>query len=171
MTDTLVAALIGAAIGAVAGIGGSAVGALASLRASQLAARIPLAQKIHELGGTVVRLNAAVGKPDYNDRLKDFQATWNDLIVHQKILAPSRRLHLLNELVRDAAIDPSLGQFGFPALAGEALNASTDIIAAYSQHMFRWWAWLSARRIAKRFRKAAIPRLTSPALLHICSQL
>jgi hypothetical protein len=69
---------------------GAALWALASLRSSQLAARVPLAPKIHELGNAVVRLNAAAGKADYSDRLKDFQIAWNDLIVHQQILVPSR---------------------------------------------------------------------------------
>lgn len=170
MTETI-AALLGATIGALAGIAGSGVAALASLRSSQLAARVPLAQKIHELSTKVVQLNAAVGTQEYGDRLKDFLVVWNDLIIHQKILVPSKRLHLLHEIVRDAAVDPTLGQHGFPSLAGEALNASTDIIAAYSEHMLRWRARSAERSIAKRFQRLVTPRLTSPRLLSLCSHL
>jgi hypothetical protein len=171
VSETLTVALIGAGVGALAGIGGSVVGALASLRASQLAARIPLAEKIHQLSQAVVKLTVATGKPDYSDRMADFQIAWNDLIVHEKILAPSRHLHLLAELVRDAAIDRSLAPGVFPTLAGEALNASTDIIAAYSGHMFRWRAWLEARQIAKRFKNRMRPLLKSEGLLRICGEL
>jgi hypothetical protein len=171
ISDSLAAALLGAAIGALAGVGGSAVGALASVRASQLASRVPLAAKIHNLGSSVVRLNASAGAADYEARLKEFMIAWNDLIVHQKILAPSDRLHLLHELVRDAARDPTMGRLGFPQLAGEALNASTDMIAAYSQHMFRWRAALHARAIARTFRRTVMPRLQSDRLRSICAQL
>jgi hypothetical protein len=170
MADSIVV-LLAAAVGALAGIGGSAVGALASLRASQLAARVPLAEKIHVLNQTIVHLHAAAGGADYVERLKAFQVAWNDLIVHQKILVPSRRLQLLHEIVRDAALDPALRPLEFPALAGEALNASTDIVAAYSSHMFRWWARIDERSIARRFRQLAQSKLRSPALQRLSSEL
>jgi Na+/H+-translocating membrane pyrophosphatase len=55
------AILIGAVIGACAGFIGGAIAALAAVRSSQLAARLPLAAKIHELNRTFVVLTAASG--------------------------------------------------------------------------------------------------------------
>jgi hypothetical protein len=163
--------LTAAAIGGVAGVAGAAVAAVAALRASQLEARAPLAPKIHALVQTIIKMRGVVGSPDYVTRMKDFQIAWNDLIVHQRILLPSKRLTRLNELIRDAATDTTLTPNGFVALAADALNVTTEIIAAHANHLFRWRARLTERGIAKRFRQKTTPLLTSPVLLSHVKEL
>jgi hypothetical protein len=63
--DEAIAALIGALIGAVAGIAGGSFGALAALRASQIAARTPLAHTLHQLGNILVKLHVTKGTNEY----------------------------------------------------------------------------------------------------------
>jgi hypothetical protein len=164
MTDAI-AVLIAAAVGGIAGVAGAAVAAVASMRASQLNARVALAPKMHTLAQKIVSLRGAVGTPEYTPRMKDFQLAWNDLIVHQKILLPSNRLTALHELVRDAATDTSLSPNGFVALAGDAMNAATEIVAEHAHHLFRWRARWAERAIAKAFRTKVGPHLNSPLLL------
>ena len=166
-----VAVIVAAAVGGATGVAGAAVAAVAALRASQLEARAPLAPKMHVLTQAIVKIRGAVGSPDYNTRMKEGQLAWNDLIVHQKILLPSKKLTLLNELVRDAASDSTLTPNGFVALAAAAMNAATEVIAEHANHLFRWRARLAERGITKRFRKAVAPQLTSPVLLSHVHQL
>jgi len=170
MNDS-VAVLIAAAVGGITGVAGAAVAAVAALRASQLEARAPLAPKMHALVQTIIKLRGGVGTPEYNGRLIAFQLAWNDLIVHQKILLPSRRLTRLNELVRDAATDATLTPNGFVALASDVMNAATELIAEHANHLFRWRARWAERRIAKRLRQKLVPLLTSPLLRSHVDQL
>jgi len=165
------AALLGAAIGAIAGLAGGAFSGLASMRASQLAARAPLAEKIHELNKTVVTLRGAVGSPTFNAALNDFSLKWNDFIVHQKILAPSHRIGLLSDIVLAATIDAQVSPNDMVRLIGDSMNAVTEMIAQQSMHMFRWRARLAERGITERFRAGTIARLTSPRLRAIASEL
>ena len=79
-------ALLGALIGAVGGLAGGAFAAVASLRASQIAARAPLAEKIHTVTSRIVKLRASLDTEDENENRMGFEVAWNDLAVHAKIL-------------------------------------------------------------------------------------
>ena len=87
--DEAVAALIGAAIGAVAGIAGGGFAALSALRASQVAARAELAPKLHELAAAVISLRGAIGTGTEMKARRDIELAWNDFSVHQRVLCPS----------------------------------------------------------------------------------
>ena len=149
--NAISAVLLAAAIGALAGMGGASFSALASVRSSQLAARVPLAKKIHALSQAIVKLRAAVGKPDFVVRLKKFNVTWNDLAVHQKILAPSDRIAALNSLVLRALPDAQTSPDAFVELAGQTLSVISDMIAAHSQHVLRWQALRAERQLLKHW--------------------
>jgi hypothetical protein len=169
--NEIAAGLIGAGIGALVGLAGAGFALLASIRASQLAARVVLAPKIHTLNTSVIALRVAIGKPSYNDGMKQFQIAWNDFIVHQKILAPSRRLTILGLIVRDAATDSAITPDQFVVIASEAMNAATDIIALYSEHAFRWRARWAERGPIRWFQSRAIASVTSQGLLHQAKRL
>ena len=149
MPDVAIA-LLGALIGAAAGLGGGAVAALASLRASQIAARAPLAAKIHVTSKRIVKLRTAIGTPDYDEHRVAFEEAWNDLASHQKILCPSTRIEDVLSLLREVARhDPSDEEEANAevALAGEALGRVADMIAAHSKHLLRVVAIHEERRI------------------------
>ena len=93
------AALLGALIGAVGGLAGGAFAALASLRSSQIAARAPLAEKIHTVAAGIAKLQASLGTGDENQNRMGFEVAWNDLATHAKILCPSRRIEEILGLI------------------------------------------------------------------------
>lgn len=154
------AALIGAAGGLVGGAGA----ALSAIRSSQLAARVPLATKIHELNRAIARLPPAINTPAFKARLIEFNFAWNDFIVHQKILAPSYRIGVLADLIFHATLDPTLPPKSLAKITGDTMNAATEMISAQSRHLFRWRARIAEWRIARRFAKKVRPDLT-PTLL------
>jgi len=166
--DPAAIALIGVAIGALAGLGGATVAALASIRSSQLAARTPLAKKIHVLNQTVVQITASAASKNsanFTQELRYFMVAWNDLAVHQKILAPSKRISTLNDLVLKAAekvanTDP----WGFANLAGQTLNVITEMVAAHSRHMFRWQATYEEEMILRRWLASDKSQIMGPQL-------
>src|SRR4051812_4741010 len=141
------------------------------MRASQLAARAPLPEKIHELNKTVVTLRGALGTPAFNTALKDFSLRWNDFIVHQKILAPSRRIGLLSDLVLAATIDNQISPNDMVRVVGDSMAAVTEMIAQQSSHIFRWRAHLAEKGITRKFRAGAIAGLKSPHLQAIAWEL
>jgi hypothetical protein len=112
-----------------------------------------------------------IGRPQFNDALKDFSIRWNDFIVNQKILAPSRRIGLLSDLVLAATIDPDIAPNDMVLLVGDCMSAVTEMIAQQSMHMFRWRASLAERAVTKKFQAGTIARITSPRLLRISSEL
>jgi len=105
-----------------------------------------------------------VSTPGFKARLIEFNFAWNDFIVHQKILAPSHRIGILADLIFAATLDPKLAPNSMAMLAGETMNAVTEMISAQSRHLFRWRAWIAERQIARRFAKKVRPLLT-PTLL------
>ena len=147
----ITAVLLAAAIGALAGMGGASFAALGSLRSSQLAARVPLAAKIHTLAQAIIKLRAALGTNNLTERLLVFHAAWNDLAVHQKVLAPSYRVTALNDLVLKALPEAEKNPDAFVDLAGQTLSVVTDMIAAHSRHLLRWRALLAERRLLKQW--------------------
>jgi hypothetical protein len=164
------AALVSGIIGAAAGLIGGAGAALSAIRSSQLAARVPLAGKVHQLNNAFVRLSAAP-PAEFHERVMTFSRAWNDLAVHQKILAPSRRIGALNDLVWHATMSEQLPKQVLIPLAGDALNALTDMIAAQSKHLFRWRAALEERAVGRRFRKKVMNQLPTEGLRQIARQV
>ncbi len=169
--NAISAVLLAAAIGALAGVGGAAFGALGSLRASQLAARVPLAEKIHALAQAIVKLRAALGKPEFLLRLKKFNVTWNDLAVHQKILAPSYRVAALNDLVFKALPHAEKNPDAFVDLAGQTLSVVSDMIAAHSRHLFRWRALRTERQLLKQWLATEESKVMSEGLRSAIDEL
>ncbi len=80
------AALLGALIGALAGLAGGAFAAIAAIRSSQIAARAPLADKIHEIAMVAIKLRVASTPDERNQWLIKFETAWNDFTIHQRIL-------------------------------------------------------------------------------------
>lgn len=165
------AALLGIAGGAVAALAGAWMGMLASIRASQLAARAPLAPKLHRLSSTVVQAMVEVGKPEYDARLRDFEIAWSDFIVHQKILAPSDSVTILAMVVRQAAHDKAVSSVQFVAVAGEAIDVITEIVALHSEYLFKWRARRAERRPLAKFRVRTVSELRSPSIRALLEQL
>ena len=138
------AALLGALIGALAGLAGGAFASLASLRASQVAARAPLGQLLHEFVVCLVLLERAlrrVAAAEVTAARNDIGAKWNQFAVHQRILCPSERLSVLTNVLRFEIIaridaDPTTTL----DLAGQIQEMVTLMVAAHSSHLFRWRA-------------------------------
>lgn len=165
------AALLGIAGGAVAALAGAWMGMLASIRASQLAARAPLAPKLHAMSTAVVNAMVAVDTPDYDVRVREFEIAWNDFIVHQKILAPSDAVTILVMVMRQAAHDKAVSPIQFVALAGEAMDVITEIIAAHSEYLFKWRARRAERGPLAKFRARTVSQLQSPEIRGLLKQL
>lgn len=88
--------LVGPLIGAIAGLAGGAFAALASIRASQIAARAPLANTLFELAKAHVALGVSmVDKGDVSECRRYFLTIWNQLATQQAILCPSNRIGAL----------------------------------------------------------------------------
>ena len=164
------AAPLGIAGGAVAALAGAWMGMLASIRASQLAARAPLAPKLHALSTTVVHVMVAVGKPDYDRQVREFEIAWSDFIVHQKILAPSDAVTILAMIMRQAAHDKAVSPVQFVALAGEAIDVMTEIIALHSEYLFKWRARRAERRPIAKFEGRTVSTLKSPEIRALLNQ-
>jgi hypothetical protein len=169
--DQITAVLLAAAIGALAGIAGAAFGALGSVRASQLAARAPLAEKIHGLAQSTIKLRAAIGTPDFASRLNDFNIAWNDFAVHQKLLAPSYRIASINDLVFKAALQAQGNPNAFVDLAGQALSVVTDMIAAHSTHVLRSQALRAEKRFLNQWLATEKSQVMSNDLREIIKKL
>lgn len=143
----VVAALIGASIGAVAGLAGGGFAALASIRASQIAARAALAPKLHALADAIIRLQGAAGTAEELQRRRDLEGAWNDFGVHQRILCPSRILEVLSYVLRRAATDRNYTMQAVATVAGQAQDRAARIVGMHSDHFFRFAARRAERRI------------------------
>lgn len=95
------AAILGALVGAAAGLAGGGFTALASLRASQLAARAPLGPILHEISNTIIAMNATKNTTDYWGPRREFERKWNEFAIQQRIICPSKRIGNLMDLVRE----------------------------------------------------------------------
>jgi len=172
--DPVSAALLGALIGAVAGLAGGALAAIASLRASQVAARAPLAPKLHNIAAELIRLAPAIGQADEIGKRHAFELAWNDFAVHQKILCPSRRIESMVSLVRatqrgKASSDETAN--AHLALAGQVLDKLTRMVGAHSAHLFRFRAALAEDRILEEWLNSDESRIMSPELRRRISEL
>lgn len=136
----VVAALVGAAIGAIAGISGGGLAALASIRASQIAARAELANKLHHLARAIIRLQGAIGTEDELEVRRDLELVWNDLGVHQRILCPSRGLEVLANIMRRTTSEQSVSTKALVTVAGQAQEKYARVVGLYSEHLFRFRA-------------------------------
>lgn len=147
-----VAALIGAAIGAIAGLAGGGFAALAAIRASQVAARVELAPKLHALARALVTLSGVTGTGTASElkARRDMELAWNDFGTHQRILCPSRALPLLALIFRRSAKPEEGERFTTEVLltlAGQAQERAALITGLYSEHLFRWRARRGERKI------------------------
>jgi hypothetical protein len=139
MTETQ-AVLAGAVVGAAAGIAGGLFGAVASIRASQVAARAPLASTLHKIGNTLIDLRVASGPEQRCEALRDFERSWNEFSIQQRILCPSRRIETLSGLLRATARNKVDAPEDLLRLAGQALEKVSRIVGAHSRHLFRFCA-------------------------------
>jgi len=135
------AALLGALIGAGAGLAGGAFAAIASLRASQIAARAPLGPVLHQISIALMHLRVTKGTPEYVDAQKEFQLRWNEFSIQQRILCPSKRIGNLMDLIRATAADnrPE-DRDALLLLAGQTMERVSRMVAAHSNHLFRYHA-------------------------------
>lgn len=80
--------LVGPLIGAIAGLAGGAFAALASIRASQIAARAPLANTLFELAKAHVALGVSmVDKGDVSECRRYFLTIWNQLATQRNLMS------------------------------------------------------------------------------------
>jgi hypothetical protein len=121
------AVIVGAMVGAMAGLAGGGFAALASLRASQLAARAPLGPVLHEIRNTLtlVKTDAPKGTQEYWVPRIEFERRWNEFAIQQRILCPSERIARLGELVlligRNELVPPAV----LLNLAGQTIEKIT----------------------------------------------
>jgi hypothetical protein len=141
------AALIGALIGAMGGVAGGFFGAIASLRASQTAARAPIAPTLHRLAVLLIKLRVTKGTPEYDEIRRDFESQWSELAIQQRILCPSKRIEGLLALVWATTRDTSSKPDDLLTLAGQSLDKITRMVGAHSQHLFRWKAHRTEKEI------------------------
>jgi len=146
ITVVLVAALIGVA----GGLGGGLLAAVASLRASQLAARAPLADAIADVAVAAVEYSGAPGSVSGggNDQ---FHSAWNRLSVQQRILCPSSRIEALLALVLEAATQPGLSTEQRMTLIGESLEKISQMVGAHSRRLLRTQASYEEIQILERW--------------------
>ena len=135
------ALLLAAGIGALAGLGGGGLAALAVVRASQVTARVMLAPKLHAIAREIISLHGAVATrtADEAEARGKVSLAWNDFAVHQRILCPSPALELLANLILKTTKEKG-DVAKLLTLAGQAQALSAEILAVYSEHLFRSWA-------------------------------
>ncbi len=166
-------ALLGAIVGAAAGIAGGCFAALGSLRASQLAARAPLGHSLHRIVDIVITMRA-IESTTGNEYLlvrREFESRWSEFSIQQRILCPSERLAELMALVRAAALSQEENPADLAELAGQTVEKVTRMVGAHSNTLFRFRArrqeakiireWLESEhgkklRAANRTRLAAL---------------
>ncbi len=145
------AALLGALIGALAGLAGGALAALASLRASQVTARAPLGGFLHELSVLLVKARAAVGQPDEDRAVADMEQKWNQFAVHQRIICPSDQIEELTNTLRSELKRADISLDARLHLSGQVLEKLSRMVGAHSSHMLRCSASRTERRIVSQW--------------------
>jgi hypothetical protein len=130
LTETI-SVIIGAVIGAGAGLAGGGFAALASLRASQLAARAPLAPVLYEISNTFIAMNSTKGTNAYWEPRREFERRWSEFSIHQRILCPSDRISNLMALVLVAGRNEKDPPQALLNLAGQTLEKITQMVSAY----------------------------------------
>jgi len=134
------AALLGALIGALAGLAGGGLASIASLRASQVAARAPLGQILYEFGACVVKLRGSLDPLEEDTYKRDIELKWNEFAIQQRILCPSERLSVLWELLRSELKRPEMRGDAAVHLFGQMQEKASRMVGANSSHLFRWQA-------------------------------
>ena len=165
--DPTVAALIGVALGAFAGLAGAGLAAVASLRASQLAARVPLAEKLHRMGRAFVELEPAIGTKDEAKAGVNLNVAWNDFFTHQRILCPSERLQEMGTLFFRLflrMLKPQTVQSRGEAIkvAGAAQETIAKMVSAYSNHLFQRQARHEELKVLQEFLDTPDAQALSP---------
>jgi hypothetical protein len=154
-------ALLGALIGAVAGVAGGGLAAMASLRASQLAARAPLGPILHEIGNTIISMNVTKGTPDYVKHRRDFERKWNEFSIQQRILCPSEKIVGLSGFVQAVARSESDPPEALLSIAGQTMEKITQMVSAHSTSLFRWRARRLEAQIMRRWLESKEAELLS----------
>ncbi len=155
------AALLGALIGALAGLAGGGLASIASLRASQVAARAPLGQILCEFSACVVKLYGASDHSEVETAKRDIELKWNEFAVHQRILCPSKRLSILWELLRSELKRPDMRGEAAIHLFGQMQEKATRMVGANSSHLFRWQARRSEAKVLTKWLAADQSKLLS----------
>ncbi len=163
--DPTVAVLIGIAIGAFVGLTGAGLAAVASLRASQLAARAPLAEKLHQLAKAFVGRHPAIGTKDEAKSTLNLQVAWNDFFTHQRILCPSERLQGMGTLFRRVMVaqHPNVkSREAAIKVLGAAQETIAKMVSAYSNHLFQWRARQEEQKVLQEFLDTPDAQALSP---------
>jgi hypothetical protein len=153
--------ILGALVGAAAGLAGGGFAAIASLRASQLAARAPLGLVLHEISNALIGMSATRGTPAYWQPRREFERRWNEFSIQQRILCPSERIANLMDLVRAIGRNESDPPEALLNLAGQTMEKITQMVGAYSNFLFRFRARKEEARIIQRWLKSEPAKLLS----------
>ena len=163
MTEAL-SVIVGALIGAGAGVTGGGFAALASLRASQLAARAPLGSVLQTIANTIVWMNVTKGTDEYLKARREFERACSDFSIQQRILCPSERIANLMELARAIARNESDPPEALLNLAGQTMEKITQMVGAHGNSMFRFRARREEVRIIRRWLASEPSKLLSEAV-------
>ncbi|HVN64063.1 MAG TPA: hypothetical protein VMT58_05465 [Candidatus Binataceae bacterium] len=155
------AVIVGALVGAAAGVAGGGVAAIASLRASQLSARAPLGPILVEIKNTLIQMNVTRGTDEYWQHRKEFEKRWGEFSVQQRILCPSDRIANLMGLVRAIGGNSSDPPEALLNLAGQTMEKITQMVAAHGNFLFRFRARLEEARIIRRWLDSESSKLLS----------
>jgi len=153
--------ILGALVGAVAGLAGGGFAAIASLRASQLAARAPLGSILHEISNALIGMNATRNTPSYWEPRRKFERRWQEFSIQQRILCPSERISSLMDLVRAIGRNESDPPEALLNLAGQTMEKITQMVGAYSNSLFRFRARREEARIIRRWLASEQAKLLS----------
>lgn len=156
--------VLGALVGAVAGLAGGGFAALASLRASQLAARAPLGPVLHKISNALIRLSATKGTTEYLEARREFESRWSEFSIQQRILCPSEKIANLMELVGAIGRNESDPPQVLLNLAGQTMAKVTQMVGAHSNSLFRFRARREEARIIHRWLDSDQAKLLSEAV-------
>jgi hypothetical protein len=143
--------ILGALVGAAAGLAGGGFAALASLRASQLAARAPLGQILCDISDALIGMNATRDTDEYLKFRREFGRRWRDFSVQQRILCPSERIANLMGLINAIGTNETDRPEALLDLAGQTMEKATQMVGAYGHSFFRYRARREEARIVRRW--------------------
>lgn len=153
--------ILGALVGAAAGLAGGGFAALASLRASQLAARAPLGSVLHEISNALISMNATKGTPEYWEPRREFERRWNEFSIQQRIFCPSERIANLMSLIAAIGRNESDPPEALLNLAAQTMEKITQMVSAYGNSLFRFRARREEARIIRRWLESEPAKLLS----------
>jgi hypothetical protein len=158
------AVLLGALVGAVAGLAGGGFAALASVRAGQLTARAALGPILQKIADTVVWMNTTKGTEEYLKARREFERGLSEFSIQQRILCPSERIANLMDLVRAIGRNQSDPIEAVLNLAGQTMEKVTRMVGAHSNHVFRCSAHREEAKIIGDWLKSEQATLLSEAV-------